>query len=317
MGRRIHLLLLRLFALLPVVEVVVLRAGRRQDANGRREEEEVEGEAGSWWSPRISGDGLISWQWQLQGEIDTSLDVQAYDVDLFDASQTVIDELHSSGRIVICYFSAGTYEGWRSDWKEYFPFITDEKYGGNEPPFAGRLADWDERWLDVRRIDLLGPIMTSRLELAVSKNCDAVEPDNVDAYQNSAETGLLDLTAEDQLAYNRWIADQAHGVGLSVGLKNDVDQLQDLVDWYDWALNEQCFEYDECEAYGAFTNRDKVVLGVEYSGWLCRFCPQARTMQLSWMKKRPELGPWRRGCEDRLTRILCWCSFLFERLFRA
>src|SRR5262249_44643767 len=65
----------------------------------------------SIWTPAPR----TSWQWQLTGTIDTRFDVAMYDIDLFDAPQSVIDSLHASGRIVICYFSAGSYENWRPD----------------------------------------------------------------------------------------------------------------------------------------------------------------------------------------------------------
>ena len=253
------------------------------------------GDDGDWWKPSPTDN--LTWQWQISGTLDTSLDVDMYDVDLFDTSAAQIQSLQSAGRIVVCYFSAGTYEGWRPDWQEFFPFITGESYSGSEPPFAGNMAEWDERWLDIRRIDLLGPIMRSRLDLAVTKGCDAVEPDNMDAYTNLSEVDVP-LTYQDQINYNRWIAQEAHARGLSVGLKNDVDQLADLVDYFDWALNEQCFQYNECNNYSIFTNAGKAVFGVEYQGSAANFCPQANAMQLFWLKKKLSLNAWRVGCED-------------------
>ena len=79
-----------------------------------------------------------------------------YDVDLFMVSEEVIQELHEQGRIVICYFSAGSWENWRDDAAD-FP----------ETILGKPLEDWpDERWLDIRQIDVLGPIMETRLDLA-------------------------------------------------------------------------------------------------------------------------------------------------------
>lgn len=179
---------------------------------------------GQRWKPKAS-DGL-TWQWQLQGEIDQSFDVDVYDVYLFDTFKSTIQSLQEKGIKVICYFSAGTYEGWRSDWRKYFPFIETDKYRGKRPPFAGNMNKWDERWLDIRQLDLLKPIMNSRIKLAISKGCDAVEPDNMDAYQNKGEVGIPALNAEHQLRYNRWIANRAHQLGMSVELKNDVGQLR-------------------------------------------------------------------------------------------
>ena len=92
--------------------------------------------------------------------------------------------------------------------------------------------------------------------------CDGVEPDNVTAHNN--ETGC-DITSDDQLSFNIFLADSAHDRGLLVGLKNDLDQIPDLVDRFDFAVNEECLEYDECEAYGPFVAAGKPVFSAEYS----------------------------------------------------
>lgn len=238
--------------------------------------QEATEEASTIWQP-VPG---ITWQWQLTGEINTSYDVEMYDIDLFDAPQTVIDDLHAENRIVICYFSAGTYEDWRSDAGD-FP----------EAVLGSPLEEWPgERWLDVRQLDLLQPIMQARLDLAVEKDCDGVEPDNVDGYSNDSG---FDLTDEDQLAYNRWLASAAHERGLSIGLKNDLNQVVDLVDDFDWALNEQCFQYDECEMLLPFIEAGKAVVGVEYSEEGLKpevYCPIANEYGLSWLTKTYDLG---------------------------
>lgn len=252
---------------------------------------------GKQWYPKAS-EGL-TWQWQLQGKINTKkpLKVDVYDIDLFDTSEKQIRALQKKGIRVICYFSAGSYEGWREDWSEFFSFIKGKKYKGDRKPFAGKMANWNERWLDIREIELLRPIMTSRMKLAKAKGCDAVEPDNVDAYTNGKETGLS-LTAADQLAYNKFIAELAHDQGLSVALKNDIEQLGSLVDDFDFAINEQCFEFNECSKYNAFTSKDKAVFGAEYKGEPKDFCPKAEAAKLSFQKKRLSLKSYRVGCEE-------------------
>ena len=60
-----------------------------------------------------------SWQWQLSEEINTSYDVDMYDIDLVETPQSVIDELHSKGEKVICYFSAGSWEEFRDDANDF------------------------------------------------------------------------------------------------------------------------------------------------------------------------------------------------------
>jgi hypothetical protein len=73
----------------------------------------------------------------------------------------------------------------------------------------------------------------TRLRLCREKGLDAVEPDNIDAYTN--DTGFP-MTYEDQLRFNRWLASEAHALGLSIGLKNHPEQVPDLVSDFDWAL---------------------------------------------------------------------------------
>lgn len=236
---------------------------------------------GEIWRPAPG----TSWQWQLSGTLDTTFDVEMYDLDLFETEPAAIASLRAAGRAVICYFSAGSWEDWRPDAGDYPSEVL-----GND------LDGWEgERWVDVRQLDLLGPILGARLDLARSKGCTGVEPDNVDAYQNSSG---FPLTAGDQLIFNRWLATQAHARGLSVGLKNDLDQIPDLVDDFDWALDEQCWEYDECDALAPFVAAGKAVFGVEYTGDPAVFCPPLTAMGYSWLKKNLDLDAWRVDCHD-------------------
>lgn len=128
------------------------------------------------------------------------------------------------------------------------------------------------RWLDIRDIrnpnSALARIMTARIDMCKSKGFDAVEFDNMDGYTN--QTGFP-LTAADQLAYNRFLANTAHERGLSAVMKNDVDQIRDLVDYFDMALNEECNRYRECGGYQAFIAAGKPVFNAEY-GSSTAFC---------------------------------------------
>lgn len=207
---------------------------------------------GSWYRPDVTA----TWQWQLQpgggsDQINTSYDVDVYDIDLFDVDTSTIAALQAAGHHVICYFSAGSYESFRADASE---FVASD-YGNNLQGYN------DEWWVDVRSSNV-HRIMRARLDLAVNKGCDGVEPDNVDGYQNNPG---LPFTATDQLAYNRFIANEAHMRGLSVGLKNDLDQIDDLVAYFDFAVNEQCHEYDECDTLTPFIAAGKPVFNAEYA----------------------------------------------------
>ncbi len=179
-----------------------------------------------------------TWQWQLHGNINTSYTVSVYDIDLFEAPTGTISALKTSGKKVICYFSAGSSENWRPD------------YGTFDSRAIGQpLKSWaGENWLDIRSQNVLD-IMLKRLDLAVTKGCDGVEPDNMDGYSNSSG---FPLSATDQLAFNRRIANEAHTRGLTVALKNDGAQAASLVAYFDLSLNEQCHEFNECSQLSVF-----------------------------------------------------------------
>jgi hypothetical protein len=187
---------------------------------------------------------------QLTNDINTSYDVNLYDIDLFDTPTDTIDELHKEGRKVICYFSAGSYEDWRED-KNEFP----------QEAIGKKMADWDENWLDIRN-KKVREIMKKRLDLAKIKGCDGVDADNVDGYTN--DTGF-NLTYQDQLKYNIFLAYEAHKRGLSIGLKNDLNQINDLSMYFDFAINEQCYEYNECNLLTPFVLQNKPVFNIEYT----------------------------------------------------
>jgi hypothetical protein len=225
-----------------------------------------------------------TWQWQLSGDIDLSFDVEMYDVDLFEIPDETIDGLHGDGRVVICYFSAGSVEEWRPDAALFTPDVVGEPLDG-----------WPgERWLDVTRHDVLAPIMERRLDLALAKGCDGVEPDNVDGYSNV--TGF-DLQPSDQLAFNLWLATAAHERGLSIGLKNDLGQVPDLVDAFDWVLVEQCVEFDECGGVEHFVSAGKAAFAAEYGGPSLAACDAAAQSSLSLIFKDLELSAATVVCE--------------------
>ncbi|MDT5190708.1 MAG: hypothetical protein QOI28_2959 [Mycobacterium sp.] len=232
-----------------------------------------------WWMPTVG----TQWQWQLHGPIDTAVDVPVYDVDLFDVDRAVVEDLHAAGRKVICYLSAGSQEDWRPD-ADRFPAAVIGK----------GLDEWPgERWLDIRRLDVLEPIMAARMDVCRTKGFDAVEPDNVDGYAN--ESGFP-LTADDQLRYNRMLARLAHERGLGVALKNDPGQVENLVADFDFAVNEECVAYDECQELMPFIHAGKAVLHVEYSLTLSEICPVTRPLSFSSMRKPLDLTAPREPC---------------------
>lgn len=233
---------------------------------------------GDRWQPKPG----TAWQWQLSGKLDTSFDVPVYDVDGFNTGQDQVAALKKAGRRTICYISTGAWEDFRAD-------------SGDFPKdMLGKGNGWKgERWLDVRRLDELERLMGKRFDMCRDKGFDAVEPDNMDAYRNDSG---FPVTADDQLRFNRMIAKLAHDRGLAVGLKNDLDQIPQLVGDYDFAVNEQCAQYKECDQLTPFIRAGKAVFHVEYELPTDRFCDRSKELELSSLEKKLELGPWRKSC---------------------
>eukprot|EP00483_Globobulimina_turgida_P004923 UN04932 len=237
----------------------------------------------SWWKPSPG----TTWQWQLTNSdnINIDIDVDMYDIDLFDVSVETITALHEQGRKVICYFSAGSSETWRSDYDQFPSSVI-----GN--PLDG----WDgENWLNISAWNILSPIMTNRLDLAVTKRCDGVEADNVDGYQN--DNGFS-LTYNHQLTYNKHLSTEAHARNLSIGLKNDLDQINDLITYFDFAINEECNGYDECDVLKTFTQSNKAVFGAEYEMSVTQFCAATNDYNFDFLAKNWDLDVCVYRCSD-------------------
>ncbi|KAK5069128.1 hypothetical protein LTR64_008464 [Lithohypha guttulata] len=200
------------------------------------------------WHP----ESRLTWNYQIKEPVSSDPD-QMYDVwviDLFDNEPNTITALQYKGSRVICYFSAGSSEDWRSDAQNF-----------SQADLGNDLAGWPgERWVNTNGTSVRD-IMLSRLDLAVEKNCDGVDPDNMDAYNN--DNGL-DLTQADAIDYSQFLADEAHQRGLSIGLKNALEIVPEVVDTMQWSVNEQCVEYNECNALSPFIQQNKPVFHVEY-----------------------------------------------------
>lgn len=236
----------------------------------------------TWWHPTVG----LTWQWQIGNhDVDTSVEADVYDVDIY-VDQSIIDKLHAQGRKVIGYISVGSWEDWRPDKDRFPPEVLGKVYEG-----------WPgERWLDIRQMDKLAPIMLARLDLCKSKGFDAVEPDNMEVYTNN--TGFP-LTYEDQLKYALWFAEEAHKRGLAIGVKNAPDQVKDLVEHFDFAITEDAFYYGWAEKMNPFIEAGKPVFAAEYTdlgGDFESFCRKAEKLQFNTILKKRGLDAWITTC---------------------
>ena len=268
----------------PVAAVVVLAlAGAPMTSAGATVSGAVTGPmTGSATTARTISPG-DTFHIQFAGRLDRTMNASVYEVDCEDTPASVVADLHRRGRTVVGYLSAGSWEDYRDDAAK-FPAVV-----------KGRVLDgWPhERWLDVRRMRILRPIVSARLDRCAAKGFDAVEFDNVDGYSN--RTGFP-LTKADQLRYDSWLARAAHRRGLQPGLKNSLGLVRDLVDDFDWALNEQCVQYRECGRYRPFIDAGKAVFVLEYRVTVAHMCAVTTPLGLVAQKKHLNLDAWRVTC---------------------
>jgi hypothetical protein len=223
------------------------------------------------------------WQWQLTGKLDTSFPVKVYDIDLYDNDAAAVAGLHAKGIQVICYVSVGSYEDWRPDAADFPAAVLGKDY-----------PDWPgEKFLDIRALDKLGPIMEKRLDLCASKGFDGVEPDNMDVFEGGDSRTGFPLTQKDGLAYAQWLTQQAHARGLSIGQKNTSELASELATVMDWALTEDCFDGNWCGDMQPYIDRGKAVFMSEYTDTGVNFgtaCSWAKTHQFSAILKDRDLS---------------------------
>lgn len=104
--------------------------------------------------------------------------------------------------------------------------------------------------------------MEARADIAKSKGFNAIEWDNVDGYTNNPG---FPMTQAHQRTFNRMLAQVAHSRGLAVFLKNSGDDAANLEPYFDGAVIEQAYQYNEADTYLPFSNADKPGLICEYN----------------------------------------------------
>ncbi|TKX19031.1 putative glycoside-hydrolase family GH114 protein [Elsinoe australis] len=204
------------------------------------------------WQPAAGTSWQIVLDEKCAATTALAVDVQAYDLDLFDTDVATINALHAKGKKVMCYFSAGSYEPYRPDSKQ---FKSDD--------MGSVMEGWeDEKWLKTNSANVR-KIMAARIALAATKGCDAIDPDNVDGYSNTNGIGLKQA---DAVNYVQWMSQQATSKGMSIGLKNAGDLVPKVMSSVHFSVNEQCHQYNECAKFQPFIKANKPVFNIEYPG---------------------------------------------------
>ncbi|WP_433514548.1 endo alpha-1,4 polygalactosaminidase [Nonomuraea sp. CA-143628] len=264
------------------------------------------------WKPPLQS----RWQYQLQGNSaypatgGVNVDIcqvpqtggacvkpTVFDIDLYADADVVgnnttlntaaVSAIHAKGAKAICYVDAGSIEEYRPD---YQTFVDWDNSHGNSllgKPFSEEFPN--ERWANINndqgQRDFLLTMMAARVDKCAQAGFDGVEFDVVNAHEEGKSVTGWTVTPATQLIFNRALAALGHAKGLSVALKNDLSQVSDLVGDFDYAVNEQCFEFDECGELTPFIQAGKPVFQVEYLTSPAGFCGKAATLNVNAIKK--------------------------------
>ena len=241
------------------------------------------------WQPKPGP----SFDWILTEDVEAILSSPAdvIDVDAFWATAELVDSLHALGKKVIGYVSVGTLEDWRPDVEDFPNSVVGRTYDA-----------WpDERWLDIRNITELGPLLEARLDMIAAKGFDAVEPDNLDAFSHDGNTGFR-ITETETHIFCVWLIGEAHKRGLSIGQKNILELAPKLSAGFDWVLTEDAYYWDEIELANPYSQLGKAIFATEYTDLTNTtnfdgYCTEAEATGVSVILKERDLTAWLMACK--------------------
>ncbi len=205
-----------------------------------------------FWPPNPN----TTWQVQLarglQNPVDTTIDAEVYDIDI-DSRQSIINDLHNSGKKVICYISGGTAEAFRP--------AVQRTFGGNLYNDPALLEKWrsegvigntygynqfeNEFWMNPDS-PIVRTYLTNLLDTCQAKGFDGVDIDNMDGFlwdkyaPEENKTGF-DISRETQVEFINWLGQEALDRGLLYGLKNTSEMTESVHENASWAFLESCY----------------------------------------------------------------------------
>ncbi|CAK4631284.1 hypothetical protein LEN26_015341 [Aphanomyces euteiches] len=206
----------------------------------------------------------LAWGFENGGS-DSTQNAAMVLLDPDNVSTSDIANYKAAGKTVLCYLSVGTIEKFRQDYKD--------NQAAWDAVLLGKMADWDETWIDIRKADAVLPLLGKRLDKLQAKGCQGVEPDNIDCYGNEdCWKNMNGITSGDQVqgvqvSFLRRVADAAHNRNMAIVIKNAVSIVADLSDTFDGAVSENCLQFNECDVFQKYiVGKGKAHFAVEYGG---------------------------------------------------
>lgn len=207
-----------------------------------------------WYPPHLAADHHpMRWDWQigrvtpLQRTGNRAVDI--YDIDGFLTSAAEVRAVRSGWQArtlrhprTICYLDMA--------WEDYRPDASPGRGGRYFPAAAlGNVyfGFSQERWVDLRQLDALKPMLRERIGMCARKGFDAVELDDIDSFDPPSTTGFR-LTPGDAQNFLAQAFNEIHRFGMTGLWKNSP-----YLSWWgrryaDGAVVEECYISHACFA---------------------------------------------------------------------
>lgn len=246
-----------------------------------------------YWHPRV-GMSWIEPDFYTFNVSDVDVDVYALDAELVNAE--AVEAVLDARRHLLCHVPAGMWEVYRNDSVDApMELLGNDRMNG---------SDFFQVWMDIRN-ESIKPWVRNRIQVAADKGCHGVIFLHVDGYQQ--DTGFP-ITAQDQIAFNKWLAGEAHKLGMAAGMANAIELSKYLVDDFDFFVTARCRTYGNCNLASAWIDAGKPVFGVEYRIFESArtFCPEMNKLKFSWIQISLQGIPGFVNCLDEKT----WTAFM-------
>jgi hypothetical protein len=207
-----------------------------------------------WYPPHLGADHRpMRWDWQI-GRVAPlqrtgSRAVDIYDVDGFLTTGAQVRAIRTRWQAstlrhprTVCYLDMA--------WEDYRPDATPSPRGGYFPAAVlGHVYFGfpEERWVDLRQLDALKPMLRERIGTCARKGFDAVELDDIDSFDPPSTTGFS-LTPGDVQNFLAYAFNEVHRYGMTALWKNSP-----YLSWWgrqyaDGAVVEECYVNHACFA---------------------------------------------------------------------
>ena len=224
----------------------------------------------------------------LAGSTPEIFDTDIVELDAFETTKARVRILHEAGKKVFAYLSVGSWEPYRPDSSDFPSEIIGKTYPGWE----------DEKFVNIKAIDKLAPIIRKRFDMIAAKGFDGIEADNIDSYTEDADdqngTGFS-LSLSDTKRFVDFLIAEAHNRGLSIGQKNAPELLETYGVLFDWALLEDPFYEGYAEIFHFYPRQNRAVFAISYTDrtntayFRQTICPRAKTLQFTAILKNRNL----------------------------